>query len=353
MFKVLTLADADLWQTYLERLPREARQVFFTPGYYSLYEGPGKSARCLVLADGDKLVMYPFLQGVAHTSAIGSGSYADIEGAYGYNGAVTNSSDAQFRAEFVGEMEAYCRQERIVAEFIRINPVIQENLVTSYLTLKKVNENVIVDLWGPQKEGCMNRYDHCVRKNINKANAKGVSAYVLEAGGMSEALIDDFVRIYTHTMDRNQSTQEYYFTAGYFKKLCAVLRGQAFFYFALLDQQPVSCELVLTGGHAAYSFLGGTLAQANEARPNNLLKDFLINDLKGRGFDYYCIGGGRQMGDGIFKYKSSFDKLGTRDFFIGTKIWDEDAYDLLCQDWEICFAEKIPQYGRMFLKYKY
>ena len=348
-YKVLTLADLDLWQSYMERLPPRLRHVFFTPSYYALYARKDRVPRCFIFTDADKLAVYPFLQSVLTSDGR---RYTDMEGAYGYNGAVANAHDEGFATAFADALGAFCREERVVAEFVRVDPVVQKDLLCGHLQLTAVNRNVIVDLRLSEEELWMSSYEHCVRKNVNKAKTMGVSVRVLGGEEMSDADLRSFAGIYRHTMERNGSAGEYYYEEGYFKDVCGKLGRNSSFYFASLDGRDISCELVLTGGDTGYSFLGGTLAEAQEARPNSILKDHLIRDLKRKGFTYYCIGGGKALDDGIFKYKKTFARNGTVDFYIGTRVHDRQAYDALCRDWEQRFPEKKVACGRMFLRYK-
>ena len=118
------------------------------------------------------------------------------------------------------------------------------------------------------------------------------------------------------------------------------------------DEVPISCELVLHNGNIAYSYLGGTLSEYFSFRPNDILKHKLILKLKEIGLRYYCIGGGIKSGDGIYRYKRSFAKLGEYDFYIGKKIHNEKIYQEVCQAWENKYPDKQEDYKNFLLKYR-
>ena len=91
----------------------------------------------------------------------------------------------------------------------------------------------------------------------------------------------------------------------------------------------VSTELVLTGDRFCYSFLGGTRASAYPASPNDLLKHRVIEHGAEVGLAGYVLGGGYQPGDGIFRYKRSFDPTGIVPFMGVRLVADQAAYELM------------------------
>jgi len=107
----------------------------------------------------------------------------------------------------------------------------------------------------------------------------------------------------------------------------------------LKEGRIISTELLLYNQTYIHSFLGGTLEQFFEYRPNNILKHEVIRWAKSRGISYFLLGGGYREGDGIFRYKRSFARNGVLDFYIGKKVHDHEAVIML----EELMATKVPR----------
>ena len=68
----------------------------------------------------------------------------------------------------------------------------------------------------------------------------------------------------------------------------------------------VSSELVLLSRNHAYFFLGGTLADAFELRPNELLQVETFRWCRSAGKTALVLGGGYRGSEGLLKYKRGF-----------------------------------------------
>lgn len=351
---VLTLAQKDRWNKYLSLMPGEFQDVYFDPDYYALYQTPTRQAQCFFVEEGEAIFLYPYLKTRINkiTDFKLEKDFYDIEGAYGYNGFAVNRDDGFVRC-CAGLFIRHCAQEGIVAEFMRLNPILPMPAADCWWDLKSLNTNVFVDLTIPPEGIWKDSYEHCVRKNVNKARQEGVSIKVFAGKDMTGCLLDEFIDIYYSTMERNASDAEYYFSKTYFQNVCAFLPEGCLFFFAYLNKEPVSCELVLKGKKTAYSFLGGTRIAAHLSRPNNLLKHEAIMHLKNLHLDRYVLGGGKCRNDGIYRYKKTFSKQGDVDFSIGCRVHDQNIYDKLCHRWQQRYPEKATQYGDYFLKYHY
>lgn len=352
---IYNLSDADSWTRCLDLLPIENQDIYITPAYYALYETAAAQAECFVYREKDALVLYPYLK--THLNpALNfqlSGTCYDIEGACGYNGFIGNEVTEAIIDNFSNAFESYCKSNHVIAEFTRFNPLLNNHAWAKHLMVKLVNKNIVVDLTLSDEELWMRSYEHAARKNVNKAKRNGLTVEACYGSELTKERLNDFIKIYLSTMDRNNAEPAYYFDKIYFENICKRLGKYALFFFALADGKPVACELVLYAGQHAYSFLGGTLEQYYPSRPNNLLKHEAILKLKRLGMHYYCLGGGPRGEDGIYKYKRTFAKYGERNFYIGSKIYNNNIYDALCDDWEKTYPHKKERYGKYLLKYRY
>ncbi|MEK7376217.1 MAG: GNAT family N-acetyltransferase [Candidatus Margulisiibacteriota bacterium] len=349
---VLDMENKGEWQRYLEKLPGELQEVYFMPGYYEIYKKENVLPQCYIFTDGKDVLLYPYLKTELGGLNVKARGYYDIEGAYGYNGFVSSTSDEGFLSGFSKEFTSYCEKNCIIAEFTRFNPVLKNHNIAKHLDIRKVNENVIVDLTLSEEAIWKDSYEHSTRKNVNKAKRSGLSVKSVNGSEIDQSLIDEFTSIYSLTMERNSASSEYLFGKEYFRSLVRSIPDNSMFFFTYCGDKAVSCELVLTGKTSAYSFLGGTSEDYFELRTNNILKHEAIGALKKRGIMTFCLGGGTSPDDGIFKYKRTFSKNGARDFYIGSRVYNYEIYNSLCSEWSGKYPEKEAAYGRHLLKYK-
>jgi CelD/BcsL family acetyltransferase involved in cellulose biosynthesis len=302
VFEVLTADDPrwlELWQAWPER------EVHAHPEYVRLYEEGGARALCAV-ADG---VLYPFLL---------RADPVDIVTPYGYGGAFrTGEADAD---AFWAAFDAWAAEQGAVSELVR-RSLFPERLLPYPGEREARLVNVVRDL-EPSPDELWMDYEHKVRKNVNKARRSGLRVEIDETG----ARLDDFVRLYEHTLDRRGASARYRFPRAFFERIRDRLAGHFVFAHVLDSGRVVSSELALLSATSAYSFLGGTDEAAFELRPNDLLKVELMLWAKEAGKRRFVLGGGHEAGDGIFRYKRSFAPHGLVPFEIGMRIFDPKRY---------------------------
>ena len=351
-YRVLYLSERKAWNEAIDRLDQAQRDVYFRPEYYALYDdGPDRQALCFVFEDRGEIAVYPFLKGRINVLAYVQldDDYYDLEGAYGYNGVAFSSHSADFAARFYGAFDEFCRREKIVAEFTRFNPVLENQAFSAgHLFVERVKGNVVVDLSRSEEEIWSQGYEHSVRKNVNKA-----LRHDLEVSAHEDASrLDEFLAIYRQTMERNKADDFYLFDSDYFADLAHNLSGRMAFFFAEQDRQTLSAELVLYSEKAAYSFLGGTFEQGLPLRANDLLKHHIILEMKRRGLAYFCLGGGFEPEDGVFRYKRKFAKDGVRDFFVGRRVLLPEIYEAVMDQWRRSHPAQARSHGGRLLAYR-
>ncbi|MEX0673506.1 MAG: GNAT family N-acetyltransferase, partial [Gaiellaceae bacterium] len=302
MFAVLT-ADDPRWLSTWAAWPE--REVHAHPEYVRLYEEDGARALCAV-ADG---VLYPFLL---------RADPVDIVTPYGYGGAFrTGDADAD---AFWRAFDAWAAEQGAVSELVRLS-LFPERLLPYPGEREPRLVNVVRDL-EPSADELWMDYEHKVRKNVNKARRSGLRVEIDQAG----ARLDEFVRLYEHTLDRRGASTRYRFPRAFFERIRDRLAGQFAFAHVLDGERVVSSELALLSATSAYSFLGGTDESAFELRPNDLLKHELMLWAKEAGKRRFVLGGGHEADDGIFRYKRSFAPHGLVPFEIGMRIFDPERY---------------------------
>jgi hypothetical protein len=348
MMIILNINESARWDELLNALPAEECDPMMGAAWYRHFGEHGYGeAMCAVAVDGEKIALYPFLKN--SINALGyrlDREYFDIQGAPGYNGIATNSDDPGFLDKYREEFAAWCREQNIVAEFSRCNPVTLNHVRFQKADICEVNRNIVVDLQGDFSGD----YDRSVRKNIRKAEREGLTVSMVSGMGAGEETIANLAEIYSQTMARNEADEEYLYRPSFFREVINKMKGQLRIYFTMLSSKPVAAELVVAGGNTAYSWLGGTLSDFYPMRPNDILKDFIIRDLASERLKWFCLGGGLIPADGIFRYKRTFAIHGERPFYIMKKVHLPEIYEVILNEWSTRNPGKTS--GRL-LRYRY
>ena len=317
--------ERQAWIHYWEQWPE--REIFAHPEYVRLYAGSGERALCAAASCDGSYILYPFL-----LRSLSEESYCDLSlrdstdivTPYGYGGPFRwgKAWNPEELSEFWKRFVAWVSQARVVSEVVRLS-LFPDTLAEYAGDSHVVADNVVLKLRS-EKE-LWPEFEHKVRKNVNRARASGVTVDADETGHC----LDNFMAIYTSTMDRRNAGQTYYFSREYFERIHQTLKGQFMYFFSRVGATVVSAELVLVSAERVYSFLGGTNADWFHVRPNDLLKMEIMNWAYSAGKKEFVMGGGYERGDGIYHYKLAFAPHGSVPFSIGSRIFDADAYQQL------------------------
>lgn len=329
VWNAANLKDTEQWIAFWKLCPH--REVYAHPNYAKLYADGKNHAFCAFWQSPNIYVLYPFLLRDLTVEPFWSpeiGSACDITTPYGYGGAyVWGSGNIQSVVnDFWTHFDVWAAQQNLVCEFVRFTlfsdtilqyPGKQEQKLQNVVCSLKPSENL---LWMDFK--------HKVRKNVNKARRSGVQVELDPTGER----IDDFFHLYEHTMQRRDASAGYYFPRTYFEQIHQTLHGQFTYFHALHEGRIISTELILVSANNVYSFLGGTDSDSFDLRPNDLLKYEIILWAKKQGKHQFILGGGYEVGDGIYQYKLGFAPNGVMPFFVGYRVFRPDLYDKLVEN---------------------
>lgn len=310
----------ELWLAWPER------EVQAHPAYATLFAGAGVRALCASWRSSESGVLFPFLlRDLAREEFCGPDLLpaADIVTPYGYGGAY-----AWGRVEpalFWSCFDAWCQSQHVVSEFVRFN-VLQQHLLEYPGTTQSLRLNVVRDLQ-LDEQALWADVSHKVRKNVKRARSRGVEVEVDTAGGS----LPSFLEVYRSTLDRRTAGAVYDFPCSFFDSLHRELSGSFAYFHARAEDRIISSELVLLSARAAYSFLGGTLADSFDLRPNDLVKYEIIDWARARGLRWFVLGGGHEPEDGILRYKLSFAPRGAVPFLTGQRILNPRVYQELAR----------------------
>lgn len=309
----LDAADAADRAVWLRRWSAAGREPFAHPVLGELFADAGDRVVALTTDSG---VLLPLrLRPIP-----GAPGLLDATGPYGYGGAFRRTGAPRRQPELWRSFAAWARRHRVVTAFARMHPFDDDVVAPPADALVDRSVTVVRPVLADDA-ALLADADRKVRKNVRRAIDDGVRVHV----SASTDGFEDFARIYASTMDRRGADAAYRFDAAFFERIHRELAGCFVYATATLDGRVVSSELVLHSDRHAYSFLGGTDADAFASRPNELLKLAVAGWCRAQGIADYVLGGGATPGDGIERYKRAFAPSGVRPFRTLELVLDAEA----------------------------
>jgi Acetyltransferase (GNAT) domain len=323
-FCVLSDSGVDR-ESWLNAWATAGREPFAHPDYVGLFTTEGEQARCAVARTAEGLALLPLiLRPIEGEGWASDASLLDATSPYGYGGPFCHGKVPW--DELWSGFAKWMSGNDVVSMFGRL--ALDSSTPSKLLpgaSVRSDSDNIIVDLTRSPDEQWQH-YEHKVRKNVNKAIRAKLHVEVKQ----SFTDLKEFSSLYESTMDRRGASSWYYFGLDFFASMTERLDG-SYVAAEIRDEtnRLVSVELVLCSDKFLYSFLGGTLREAFPYAPNDLLKHAVIDYGRESGRIGYVLGGGYTKGDGIFRYKKSFDPTGNVPFQRLELIADRTAYDSL------------------------
>lgn len=312
------LADHSIWLDAWNA--SGSREPFAHPVYTALFARPEERALAAHWRSDSGGILFPFIARPLSTLPWAKDELGwDLVSPYGYGGAYAWGDGVNRAKEFWQEFEAWAATHGVVTSFTRLS-LFPEQILAPPVEPDVLFPNVVRSL-DLDSEAMWRDYEHKVRKNVNKARRAGLRVEHDEGG----AHLGEFLEIYSSTMDRRSAGGDYYFPETFFQTIVEQMPGSFVFFHVLSGDRIVSTELVLISRDHLYSYLGGTLADAFDLRPNDLLKHEVIEWGRARGSRDFVLGGGYGAADGIFRYKRSFAPSGEVPFRVAKQTYDPDA----------------------------
>ena len=317
----------DLWESWPDR------EMMAHPAFVSLFARPGDSvvaAACRTAGGG---ILYPVIvRPFSQEPWSDAGTKGcDLTTAYAYAGPFAWGVTPAEGVLFWKHAERWARAIGAATSFARLSLFPEILLPFDGKTLDR-GPNVIRKLQGTEEE-IWNQYESKVRRNVQRARREGVTF----ASDFKGERLDDFLAVYTSTMDRRDALDYYYFPRSLFETLIAELPGRFVFTHALVGGKVVSSDLMLLSERHAYYWLGGTLADFFALRPNELLKHETFMLCRSIGKSSVVLGGGYKPDDGLIRYKRAFAPGSESEFRIGVRTYDADLSDRVVarrREWE-------------------
>ena len=250
------------------------------------------------------------------------GQYYDWSTPYGYGGPIANVKQLSQAEQKKFKIELYelARNRKVISQFVRFHPLLQNQIVcSSVIESEYVKDTIFVNL--DTEDDLMVQMDTKNRNLIRKAIKNNV--LIKHDRGK---YIDEFMKIYKETMDRDNAREFYYFPASYYNYIKENMSQETEFFYAYKDEKMIAAAIFFYGKKFMHYHLSGSLTDSRIYAPTNLLLYAAANWGREKGLEDLHLGGGVGIEDGLFHFKKQFNKKGRIGFYIGRNIFMPDRY---------------------------
>ncbi|MCL5127868.1 GNAT family N-acetyltransferase [Algibacter sp. L4_22] len=276
--------------------------------------------------NGNVLILMPFILREINHKVAGE-TYFDVVSPYGYSGPLYDQNLSRaYLLEFWKLVDQWYQENDVVCEFIRFSLNNNYQFYSGKLvpTLSNVKGHIIQD-----EKKQWDAFKSKVRNNYRKAVSNGLR-FEINQDSTSLKHVENFYQVYIKTMTRIGAAKEYFYSLDYFKNIIKRNSDNYALAFVYKDDVIISVELILILRTTLYSYLGGTLSDYFNYRPNDFLKIEVMNWARKEGHEYYVLGGGREDNDNLYHYKKTFfpndsDVI----FYTGRKVVNTQIYKAL------------------------
>ncbi len=328
--EILTTNDCDQWRKVLNEMG--TYDFYHLPAFHRLAEMRHEGeARLWVFRQNGYVITFPMLlRNIDSTNT--SNFFAGLKDATcvtGFNGPLASSRDIPKNviSNFHCALDAFLKRERVISVFSRFNPLIdQKFLLEGYGEVIERGVTLSIDLTAPP-DVQFARYRKNHQRDITRLSKMG---FVCHPVGMD--YLEEFVRIYSGTMDRVQAESLYHFDKPYFEYLLREM-SDVMHLWACMDGDRVACiwlcslcngilGMYLGGNDPAYIHLSPTkLLQHNVSRWGHALSASKVQ-----------LGGGvGAKRDSLHNYKMGFG-ASENVYYTWRRVVDQAAYKELCSE---------------------
>lgn len=328
MIKTYTVEQSEEWDRIVKSF--DNHDVYYLSGYVKAFElnGDGKAVLIYFLSKdkstkGINVVMKRDIHDFEPFSdyLVPEEMY-DIVTPYGYGGWLIEGED---RGSLALEYSQWAKRNHIISEFVRFHPVLDNH--SGFLCEETyLGNTVCIDTSSPAV--IWSNFSGRNRGKIRKAAKLGQRIY----WGRDPRLIGDFMDIYKATMDKDGAENYYYFKKDFYNSVIEDLKHNAMFFYSMLDNEITAIALFLFCNGQMHYHLSASRAEYRNYQATNLVIAEAAMWACKNGYKTLHLGGGLgARKDNLYMYKKLFNKDKDVKFFIGKKIYDDEAYDKLVE----------------------
>ncbi len=318
--------DAGQALAVFERLPQALRAPSLDPRYVCADAVRSRDAQAIffVFERAGQSFYHAF-----HAERVKDTEFIDVQSPYGYGGPIASTMDAGFLTEAWRAYGAWCAEHRVLAEFVRFHPLL-ENWRFFDGDVVQDRETVWIDLAVPD---VLESYEVRVRTAVRKAQKSGLRVEWWDAPRMPGS----FPALYHAAMQALQASDFYHFPDGYFERLAAMpgLR----YAVCLFEGEPVAAALFLVGPRIMEYHLSASDARGKKLGATNLILHEAAQLGRAEGCAQLHLGGGTNAdpSNSLLFFKSGFSSRRAH-FRIGRRVHDAAGYSRLKDAWRERFG---------------
>ncbi|WP_422123797.1 GNAT family N-acetyltransferase [Planococcus sp. X10-3] len=320
MYELVFASHINRWQQILDLF--KINDIYFTREYLlsALKLDPGEVMLFYYVdEEGHGEIIYPFIKRQLNND--GTPNY-DITTPFGYGGPVlkVNNDGSKLAANFLRVFSEFCRGEKILAEFIRFHPVLNNsNYFVDHLQLISVYDTYTLQL---------NAYlsESEAVENKGKGNGEDSDFSFRKLGTVKHMF--DFLVLYYSTIRQSEDKDSYYFfTNDYFESLVSSLGSDLQLFGIYKGNKLLAASYVLVKGETIYHHLSGksevdTPVEAETELLNNIAEWGAYN-----GFRYFHIANKNLLAQSVDgeSFQKSYAVL-TSTYYIARLVHNQEEY---------------------------
>ncbi len=253
--------------------------------------------------------------------------YYDIVTPYGYGGplVIYAIDKGKLIENYWTSWLKYCKKEKIVCEFVRFSPLVNNQMDFRNKYDTNLNRHTIAIQLLP--DFFESQFTSKCRNTVRKAEKMGVTCEI----DNNCKDIDKFIELYYKTMKKNSASDYYFFPMEYFIQLKENLKDRIMLINAKVNGEIISSSLFMYSDKYMHYHLSATNPEYYIYSANNLILKVAARWGVENSKELLHLGGGVSASseDRLLKFKASFGKEGEnlKEFWIGRKIYNSEAYD--------------------------
>jgi hypothetical protein len=248
--------------------------------------------------------------------------------------------EREYFGPFMEILEDEFRKRRIDQVRITESPFSPPYPLDSFKPL--VAKCTLLDLKRFDQDKIWEGYREEIRRAIRKARKKGL--YVKRANSKDEVKV--FYDLYLSSMERNQAAAKY--PLQWFYALYEILNQQGIvdILYAITGEEQYAAGVVLVHSTTSFHYLhNGSVANYLEARPNDLMVDYIIEMGVKEGKTILDFMGSDRDDLSLIRFK---EKWGSQSMDIQTYV--KDYHPLRCRIWELGKKWASSKFGSLLFK---
>ena len=255
--------------------------------------------------------------------------YYDIVTPYGYGGPIVTeaSNSTELVKDYNKEFSVFCKDRKIVSEFIRYHPIYRNWEPFSDVYENCYSRHTIGTNLRDYDDPIQSEFSKSARKELRRAESNDVTCTIHE----SPSSLMVFRKLYEKTMDRNGAPSVYYFPTDYYRILETKLSPYVLEIQAHYHNEVIASEIYLIQGEFMHAHLLGSDERLLQTDGGIMLEATAARWGKAHGYSFIHHGGGRTSSDNdsLYQYKKKFGRHTQFDFYVGKKVWDSNIYKRL------------------------